>query len=336
MMRFVVSLIALGLAVSQARAQDASQTATDAEPQAAPASLSFPAREAPPSVAPPVATPAMQAPIERSRAAIEECRQRRLRGEIKTYKESAQCSNPQIFAAWKAVNYPHMDLITAWLDAREAESDKVDQKQITPEQFERDMDALTVRLTAEERRRRGGLVSAADSDLSLQLPPPTKVLGVATPPAQDKLAAKKSAAARTRAVQQPFDPAAGPNTVGSLAPLNSPKPQSGVGGPFVPVDPNSPAARAVMAAAAPGEGSGGLYAQLASQRSEGEARLTFRGLQAQYPTLLGTHDAVIRRADIPSQGTFYRVEVGPLSSGQIDELCGNLKAAGAQCVTRSE
>jgi hypothetical protein len=111
---------------------------------------------------------------------------------------------------------------------------------------------------------------------------------------------------------------------------------SGVGGPFVPVNPNSPAVRAVMAAAAPGEGSSGLYAQVAAQGSESEARMAFRGLQSQFPTLLGDRDAVVRRADIANQGTFYRVEVGPLSAGQADELCGNLKAAGSQCVTRSE
>jgi hypothetical protein len=102
------------------------------------------------------------------------------------------------------------------------------------------------------------------------------------------------------------------------------------------VDPNSPAARAAMAAAAPGEGSSGLYAQLAAQRSEAEARVTFRGLQSQFPSILGARNAVIRRADVANQGTFYRVEVGPLSSGQADELCGNLKAAGAQCIARFE
>ena len=99
----------------------------------------------------------------------------------------------------------------------------------------------------------------------------------------------------------------------SLSALSSAKAPSGVGGPFVPVNPNSPAARAGMAAAAPG------------------ARAA-----AQFPTLLGDRNAVIRRADVAKQGTFYRVEVGPLSAGQADQPCGNLKAAGAQCVPRSE
>src|ERR1700684_2056990 len=64
----------------------------------------------------------MQVPLEKSRQAIAECREKRLRGEISTYAESARCSNPQIFEAWKASNYPHMDLITEWLNAREAAS----------------------------------------------------------------------------------------------------------------------------------------------------------------------------------------------------------------------
>ena len=331
MVSVMVPVLVLGLAVSAARAQQQDDTRdAAAAPAAAPASLSAAGGTSP------ALSPNMQAPVQRSKEAIESCRERRLRGEIKTYKQSAQCSNPQIYAAWQAANYPHMDLITAWLSARESESEKVDLKQITPEQFERDMDALTLRLTAEERRRRSGAVSSADSDLSLQLPPPTKVLGVATPAGQDKQAAKKSAEARARSARQPYDAASSPNSVSTLTSLNSTKPRPGVGGPFVPVDPNSPAARAAVAAPAPGAGSSGLYAQLAAQRSEGEAHLTFRGLQAQYPSILGGRDAVIRRADVPNQGTFYRIEVGPLSNGQADELCGSLKAAGGQCITRYE
>lgn len=278
----------------------------------------------------------MQAPLEKSRAAIEACRERRQRKEISTYKESAECSNPKIFAAWRDANYPHMDLITEWLNVREAESEKVDQKVITPEQFERDMEALTVRLTAEERRRRAGLLETADGTLQLQLPAAAQVVGVATPKSQDKLAAKKGAAARLRAANAPDAASTDIAATASLASLNASAPESGVGGPFVPVPPNSPAARAAMAAAAPGEGSSGLYAQLASQRSEANARLAFRSLQTQYPNILGGRDAVIRRAGEANDGNYYRVEIGPLTGAQADELCGSLKAAGALCVPRYE
>lgn len=332
----IVSLIVLGFAAgaNQAWAQDVATTGAPTLP---------PAPAAPALAGAPVVSPIMQAPLEASRQAIEECRQKRLRRELPDYKASAECSNPQIFAAWQAANYPHMDLIAEWLNARELASEQVDQHRLTPKQFEEQMDALTVRLTAEENRRHAGLLATADNQLQLQLPAAAQVVGVATPAGQDKLAGKKSAAARARSVasaQGAGAPARG--SIASLAAVNSvtPEAQAGVGGPFIPVDPNSPAARAVMARiaarAAPGEGSSGLYAQVAAQRSDGEARLVFRALQAQYPALLGGRDAVIRRVDDADQGSFYRVEIGPLSSGEADGLCGNLKAAGAQCVPRYE
>jgi len=263
----------------------------------------------------------MQVPLEKSRAAIAECRDKRLRGEITSYAESARCSNRLIFMAWKEANYPEMDLITEWLNAREAASAKVDQKIITPEQFERDMAEITVRITAEERRRRAGLIYAADNTLQLELPPSTQVLGVVTPKSEQKLAAKKSTAARERAASGVFpDPSQGA-TVGSLGSLSA-------------LDRATPSRAPTQAA--PGEGSNGLYALLASQQKEVDARAIYRMLQEKYPQILGQRDAVIRRADVGGQGTYYRVEVGPLTAGQVDQLCGTLKQGGSQCTPRYE
>ncbi len=247
-------------------------------------------------------------PLENTRAAIAECRERRLRKELASYKESAECASPKIFAAWREANYPYMDLLTAWLNAREEASAQVDQKAITPKEFERQMGLLTNRLTAEEQRRRSGLVNAADSDLQLQLPPSAQVMGAAAQPGQEKLAARRSAAARAAAASAP----------------------AAIGGSFVPVSGTQTAALS-----APAPGVGGLYAHVASQRSEAEARAAFRSLQSQYPNILGGRDAVILRAD-DSDGTYYRVEVGPLTAGQADQICGTLRAAGGRCVTRSE
>jgi hypothetical protein len=291
------------------------------------------AQDAPP---PQPLSPVMRAPLDKSRAAIAECRERRLRKELTTYKQSAQCSNPRIFAAWQEAGYPHMDLITMWLNAREEASEKVDQHAITPREFEEQMDALTVRLTNEEQRRRSGLIISPDGDLRLQLPPAGSVVGVVTPPAEEKLTAKKTAAARERAAAAVPAETSGVGGMAALSPLDSQRSQTGVGGPFVPVPANSPAARAAMARAAPGEGSSGLYAQLAAQRNEAEARTTYRSLQGRYPTALASRDAVIRRADDPSQGTYYRVEIGPLTLNQADELCGSIKTAGGLCVPRYE
>jgi hypothetical protein len=288
-------------------------------------------------------TSVMQVPLEKSRQAINVCREKRLRGEISSYAESARCSNPQIFEAWKAANYPHMDLITEWLNAREAASEKLDQRIITPEEFEREMDELTVRLTAEEQRRHAGLLASPDNSLRLQLPPPVQVVPAAAPPREQKPAAKRSAAPRTQAVNEYVDPTPGTRvgSMGLLSQVDPPKPPTGGAGQHVPLTPNSPTARVAAAhteiAAAhtePGEGGNSVYALLASQQKEVDARAIYRMLQEKYPNILGKRNAVIRRTDIGGHGTYYRVEVGPLTSGQADELCGSLIRVGAQCTQR--
>lgn len=333
--------LALAAGISAAFAQDTAQEPLPLPP----VNVTQPAVQQPvPGAAPQPLPPVTQTAVQQSRQAIEECRQKRLRKEIATYKESAQCSNPQIFAAWKAANYPDMDLITEWLDAREQASEQVDNRQLTPKQFEQRMDELTVRLTAEERRRRAGLVYSADNTLQLQLPAAGQVLGVATPASQARQTARLSAAARARAANGVYmDPAHADQGVGgmqSLTPINAPRPPEGVGGPFIPVPPNSPAARAALAREAarnaPGPGSSGLYALIASQQSEADAHTAYQTLQQQYPNVLGDRDAVIRRTDFGAQGIYYRVEVGPLSTNEADQLCAALKQAGGQCAPRFE
>jgi hypothetical protein len=285
----------------------------------------------------------MQVPLEKSRQAIIECREKRLRSEISTYAESARCSNPQIYEAWKAANYPHMDLITEWLNAREAASEKVDQRIITPEEFERQMAELTVRLTMEEQRRRAGLLSSADNTLQLNLPPPPP-----PPPASaPKSAAKKNnIAARAPAASQYADPTQGTavGSVGSLSQLDPPKQPAQAGGAVLPSPASIPVTRPaatlpslpVTHTAATSEGGNNIYALLSSQQKEVDARAIYRMLQEKYPEVLGKRNAVIRRADKGGQDAYYRVEVGPLSSGQADQVCGNLRQAGAQCTQHYE
>jgi hypothetical protein len=271
--------------------------------------------------APQPTTPAMYGALEKSRAAIIECRERRLRKELPSYKASADCSNPKIFAAWRDANYPHMDLITEWLNTREQDSEKVDQHAMSPREFEDDMDALTLRLTTEEHRRRVGMIISSDGDMRLQLPPASQVVGVAVPPGEEKLEAKKAAAARERAASAAPAPDPGSRpSVGSMGQL------SALDGDRTKPTPVS----------ATGEGGTGLYAQVAAQRSEQEARSAFRYLQNQYASVLGGRDAVIRRVQDSNNGTYFRVEVGPLTDGQADQLCGTIKAGGGQCIPRFE
>jgi hypothetical protein len=51
--------------------------------------------------------------------------------------------------------------------------------------------------------------------------------------------------------------------------------------------------------------------------------------------VLGGRQPIIRRADLGEKGVFYRAQVGPF--GTIDlanQLCGNLKNAGGQCIVQ--
>ena len=75
--------------------------------------------------------------------------------------------------------------------------------------------------------------------------------------------------------------------------------------------------------------------QISSQRSEAEAQSSFRSLQGKFPSLLGDRQPIIRRADLGDKGIYFRSLVGGFSSqDQATQFCGNLKAAGGQCVVQ--
>ncbi len=108
-----------------------------------------------------------------------------------------------------------------------------------------------------------------------------------------------------------------------------------------PNEPAAPAGQARTAAAppartapsAPESAAAGFLVQLSSQKSESEARSSFRSLQAKFPDELGGRQPVIRRADLGSKGVFYRTMVGPFASAhEASQFCASFKAAGGQCV----
>lgn len=91
-----------------------------------------------------------------------------------------------------------------------------------------------------------------------------------------------------------------------------------------------------VASANPAEiipGGGGNYlVQISSQRSEADARASFRALQRKFPSVLGSQTPVIRRVDVRQKGVYYRAMVGPFgTSGEAARFCRNLKLAGGQC-----
>jgi cell division protein FtsN len=85
-------------------------------------------------------------------------------------------------------------------------------------------------------------------------------------------------------------------------------------------------------APAPAAGAGYLV-QVSSQRNEADAQASFRALQGKFPTVLGSREPVIKRADLGEKGVYYRALVGPFgSSDEASQFCGSLKTAGGQCV----
>lgn len=78
--------------------------------------------------------------------------------------------------------------------------------------------------------------------------------------------------------------------------------------------------------------SGPYAVQVTSQRSEADAQSSFRSLQQQFPSVLGSRQPVIRRADLGERGTYYRAQIPFASQSEASEFCSSLKAAGGQCV----
>ena len=133
-------------------------------------------------------------------------------------------------------------------------------------------------------------------------------------------------------------PVAPPLTVASTPPSPSPAP---------PAPAKQPAPRTKQAAQTPGaqptEGppareaapTGGYVVQLSSQKTEEEARASFKVLATKYAAVFGDREPYIKRVNIPEKGTFYRANVGPFAtSSEANHFCSNLKIVGGQCIVQ--
>lgn len=75
------------------------------------------------------------------------------------------------------------------------------------------------------------------------------------------------------------------------------------------------------------------YVQLASQRSEEEARQTASALITRYGPLFGGANMEVQRIDLGARGIYYRVRVPAGSVDEANNICTNVKAAGGDCFT---
>jgi SPOR domain len=97
----------------------------------------------------------------------------------------------------------------------------------------------------------------------------------------------------------------------------------------------TPVQIAPQAASSSSAGSSGYLVQVSSQRNEADAQASYRALQGKFPSVLGSHSPVIKRADLGEKGVYYRAMVGPFgSTDEASHFCGSLKSAGGQCVVQ--
>lgn len=78
--------------------------------------------------------------------------------------------------------------------------------------------------------------------------------------------------------------------------------------------------------------------QLGSSKSQTDALANFADAQQKYPSLLSSHQPVVRKTDLGAKGTWYRLQVGPLADKSAAyKLCGQLKAKGhADCLVMAQ
>jgi hypothetical protein len=87
------------------------------------------------------------------KAALEECRDARLKGTLKSYLASAQCSNPRIREAYQRSGYPFMDLIDLRDAVRAVDAEKIDKGQMTEAEAMLHFAQVNSQVTEDARRR---------------------------------------------------------------------------------------------------------------------------------------------------------------------------------------
>src|SRR5690606_18759819 len=126
------------------------------------------------------------------------------------------------------------------------------------------------------------------------------------------------------AVPAPSSPPAGQQVAAAPAPPPPAAPPAAAQRPAPPVG--------LQASNAPAAGAGDYIVQVTSQRSESQAAAAYRDLQRRFPTILGSLQPDIQKADLGAKGIYYRVRVAPASREVAASFCEQLKSAGGDCV----
>lgn len=96
---------------------------------------------------------ARSAALDEAEHAVDECRTKRLSGELPSFAASVQCSNLPMIRAFGAVSYSYMDLIKALAEKRLALAQKIDRGELTEDQANLENAKLYLELAVAERQR---------------------------------------------------------------------------------------------------------------------------------------------------------------------------------------
>jgi hypothetical protein len=96
---------------------------------------------------------ARSAALDEAEHAVDECRTRRLSGELPNFAAAVQCSNPRMIQAFSAVSYSYMDLINVLAEKRLALAQKIDSGKLTEDQADVENAKLYLELAVAERQR---------------------------------------------------------------------------------------------------------------------------------------------------------------------------------------
>jgi hypothetical protein len=82
-------------------------------------------------------------------------------------------------------------------------------------------------------------------------------------------------------------------------------------------------------------GGGAFGVQLTAQRTEAEAVAAFNAIKQRNPSVLGSYNPTVARADLgPDRGIFYRAMVPASNQSDASNLCIQFKAAGVDCIVQ--
>jgi hypothetical protein len=176
---------------------------------------------------------------------------------------------------------------------------------------------------------------AANGTLSSDEPRKIKVVPIKGDPADVAAtpAAKPAAAARPLPTASPTARVSAP-AANANASANAPLSLSPQATQPAPAEPRTQVA-STNPTQSSSAGGGSYVVQVSSQRSEADAQASYRALQGKFPSVLGSRQPLIKRADLGDKGVYYRAMVGPFaSSDEAAQICGHLKTAGGQCVVQ--